>query len=1232
MVEQRIDARWALNLPAVFLTRAWGRLPGVIKDFCAGGALLGFREPDAAKLHGLKRGDGLVIQLRVAGESETGLQELRCRVAHMSPGLVGVAFVNPPESTLTALSRLAQVPELTLPVSDAVRLVLDSLYTRAAKYYQLSFSQFEKLAELRLMAASEETRSLRDQAALLDMLAAFRRQLYPIRQRYHQTLQAGISQFNAGAIRPDTRDVTQLALIDKSEFEEWLTVKVMVSRVETRCRGDLNALQTRLDALTQAPPGRQFNPFSCAFLCQAFQQALNLIKPPVAVEKLFYKAFEDTVLAGLQGLYIELNEALAREQVLPGLTPMAPVADLPVKADDDLAAPPEESVDEAPLPLKTAADLMLSLGRPLPPAEPAAQLAFRPLSRPLLQMWAELNAPDDEGQGEVLSATECDDLLSELGGLADSRGWRQRLAEAAAEQGSQVPTRILGLCHMVDALFGFLLEQAPLSKAMAQEVARLSFPVLRAFLQDDSLFEQAQHPVRRVLNGVVTLARHDEAMQPEDRQALTALVRRLSYRAAPEAQVFAREVEELDELCARLELEHRLNMERLVRRSKGEQRLAQGRVRVQEALDARMAGQTVPLAVLSLLEAGWQELLVATLVREGEDSVSWRAYWQVLDDLLRVPREPDRRVDWRIMLASIKAGLERHAGTQGRPQHVALTELKQLVAYTKAPALEELPMVRVSPKRAAVDLNGDARWLQKWLERVSRLHRGDVVELRHKNAEPERLHLAWVAEDHSRFIFADQQGHQLHEFDQRELAALLRNGHAMVAERLTLPPLDAAAEAVVRDLYDQMIWYATHDGLTGMVNHREFGRIAERAVHRAKCARAHHVLAVINIDRFRLLNREAGLEAGDKLLQEVAHLLAKPLKPRSTLARLNGDEFGLLLEDCDLGEAQQLLSLRLSDLAAARFTHEGKSFRINASAGLCDITYASNDYSSLLQAAEAACALAKEQGGNRIQVYHPDNVELARRDEVVAWVAKLNQALEDERLQLRCQRIQAVDKGRAADELPHYEILLGLQDGSGEQWPPAVFVQAAERYNRMQAVDRWVIEQTLRWLADHPEKFAGLGQVSINLSGHSLNDVHLLEYIIERMAHWKIEPQKICFEVTETTAIANLADAADLIRELKLCGCRFALDDFGMGQSSYHYLKHLPVDYVKIDGAFVRDMITNPQDDLIVRSINEMAHVMGRETIAEYVESNAILQRLGEIGVDYAQGYGIERPRWLANL
>lgn len=281
-------------------------------------------------------------------------------------------------------------------------------------------------------------------------------------------------------------------------------------------------------------------------------------------------------------------------------------------------------------------------------------------------------------------------------------------------------------------------------------------------------------------------------------------------------------------------------------------------------------------------------------------------------------------------------------------------------------------------------------------------------------------------------------------------------------------------------------------------------------------------------------------------------------------------------------------------------------------------------------AVDSACFAAKDQGRNCIQVHSADDSELARRSGVMEWMASINDNLDSDRLWLRCQKISPSDKDNG--EKPHYEVLLGVRDEHDEPIPTEEFVRAAEQYNYMPAVDRWVVRNVFRWMADNRRKLAKIAGLAVNLSGRSFSDGSLMNYVIEQFNESKVPPGKVFFEVTETAAIASLSNADEFIRVMKEFGCRFSLDDFGSGHSSYAYLRELPVDYVKIDGVFVKDIGDNPRDYAVVNSINEIAHFMGKKTIAERVENEKILGCLQEIGVDFVQGYGIERPCPLEEL
>lgn len=429
-----------------------------------------------------------------------------------------------------------------------------------------------------------------------------------------------------------------------------------------------------------------------------------------------------------------------------------------------------------------------------------------------------------------------------------------------------------------------------------------------------------------------------------------------------------------------------------------------------------------------------------------------------------------------------------------------------------------------------------------------------------------------------------------------------------------------------RSMARQLSWQARHDPLTGLFNRREFEGRLKRLLAGAKEKNERHALIYLDLDQFKLVNDTCGHTAGDELLRQLTVVLQEYLHGSMTLARLGGDEFGVLLEGCSLETAQAEAERLLEVVQGFRFVWEDKTFSIGASIGMVAVEADSRDLATLLSTADAACYTAKNKGRNRIQVFQHDDVELVQLHGEMEWVARITKAFEEDRLRLYYQNIQPV--GHAVDEGEHYEILLRMEGENGELIPPGAFIPAAERYNLMPSLDRWVIRSTFktyqRFAASQPPHC--LDTISINLSAHTLMDEYFLEFVRDQLRAYQVPPCVICFEITETAVIANLQSATALIRELRAVGCRFALDDFGSGMSSFAYLKNLDVDYLKIDGAFVRDMVNDNVDYAMVEAINRVGHVMGLQTIAEFVENDAILEKLRELGVDYAQGYGIHKP------
>ncbi|MFT5644496.1 MAG: diguanylate cyclase (GGDEF)-like protein/PAS domain S-box-containing protein [Janthinobacterium sp.] len=453
----------------------------------------------------------------------------------------------------------------------------------------------------------------------------------------------------------------------------------------------------------------------------------------------------------------------------------------------------------------------------------------------------------------------------------------------------------------------------------------------------------------------------------------------------------------------------------------------------------------------------------------------------------------------------------------------------------------------------------------------------------------------------------------------------------------------AGAVAVLHDvsherkLTRQISWQKTHDTLTGLINRREFENRLAAALASAKKQGEVHALLYLDLDQFKVINDTCGHEAGDVLLQRLSRLLQMQMRDDDILARLGGDELGILLPDCQPGQALSIAEQIRQSIKDFRFMWNERSFELGASIGLVHIDKNGKSMTELLIAADEACYMAKEQGRNRIHVYQGSDLMLAQRRGEMLWVARLSDAFEQSHFKLYAMPIVKLNPPA---EL-HDEVLIRIQSKKGELILPAAFIPAAERYDLMVSIDRWVIKavcfhvksmrDSLPQLdASEESRHHALALYSINLSGMSLGDPALQNYITEQFFEYDIAPEQICFEITETAAITNLQGAQEFMTRLKALGCRFSLDDFGSGLSSFAYLKALPVDYLKIDGVFIRDIAINPINHAMVKAINEVGHVMGILTVAEYVEDDATLAIVRALGIDYAQGYAVGKQRPLA--
>ncbi|MGA7537504.1 MAG: EAL domain-containing protein [Steroidobacteraceae bacterium] len=473
---------------------------------------------------------------------------------------------------------------------------------------------------------------------------------------------------------------------------------------------------------------------------------------------------------------------------------------------------------------------------------------------------------------------------------------------------------------------------------------------------------------------------------------------------------------------------------------------------------------------------------------------------------------------------------------------------------------------------------------------------------------------------------------------------ITRSGHEVAIQESAAPICDRQGRVIgavivfhdvtkERRLKRALSYQASHDALTGLINRREFDNRLHAAVLSAQRGEGAYALLYIDLDQFKVVNDTCGHQAGDRLLRDVTGLLQSRVRTSDTIARLGGDEFGVLLEGCTVEQSTRIAEGVRQSIRDYRFVWGASALSVGASVGVVQITAETESVANVMSAADIACYAAKDEGRNRVHLYESDGISHPRHREM-HWVARVTRAAEENRLELFFQPIRPIGRSGATGATAFHELTVRLRDDDGRLVSPGEFIPAAERYNIMSVIDRWVVQRAIERLKERPAQDRSKHQLpllAVNLSGSSLNEQSFIEFVLQQVGD-PILARALCFEITETAAVTNLSNATFVMRELKARGCRFALDDFGTGLSSFMYLKTLPVDYLKIDGQFISHVADDPVDRSMVEAICKVGKALGIETVAECVESQAMLDELSRIGIDYAQGYLLARPEPIERL
>jgi diguanylate cyclase (GGDEF)-like protein len=1121
--DKRAYPRIPLRLAASCVSAAGASRACEIRNFCAGGLLLYYSPQDHGEFLPVV-GNHVDVRARWPEGPDGRDIRFRARIVRAEPDSVGVALIDPDPSALRVLIHCFETQRgLRHPAGDRQSSPTDRANAAAlmTACRERVLAATPRLAEDFVNQIAGELSGFglqggvagkqHDRLEFLDLIRSERGNL--------------VTQFRSsvaeciGNLRKRThgQDATRgaLTLLGNEELEEWLSVSEIANHVESRLAGPLDDLERRIGFLTGRPVDRQNNPFAPHVFAGVFQQLIQSLHPAQSIRQTCSQVFKLLLTEWMETLCRDLNNLLVERGILPELKPAI------VRNKGRQPHPAQPPATKADPPTQHAAT-----GRERDSDLYSIVRNIRHLQH---QYGHRVTATADACDGALPAARilSPDEIVAALSRLQiDAGSARERTGSApgqprvlrdqllsvitaATDSPRQLGARESGIIDVADALFSSMLRDGQVGESVRSWLHRLTVPLLKLAMHDDSIFTDRDHAAREVVNRIAQLELQDDGAGGHAsslRREVDRLVDAIGAEAKPDLAVFTKALKKLN-------------------------------------------------------------LLI---------TVQNNAYAENLKEVI--------------------------AACESSPVHPPASDGGEIDDETRV-----------------------------WLKRIGRMKAGDWVLFAIAPAEPQRLRLAWISTDRDHYVFVNNLGLKEAIYDRVALARCFANDEAALIDSADEPALDRAQYSMLQNLNRQLLHETTHDQLTGLMNRKEFERWLRLALDKTHGAGIPHSLLHVDLAQFNVINISCGHETGDRVLREVADLLQKTAGPQTTIARIGSDEFAILLAEHAPDEPLALAQEIIDAVRGYHFTWGDESGTVSLGIGVVHV----GDFAGLtelLQGAEASCRAARSLGMDQVQVYRPDNATHASRNDTLKWLIRIDRALSEDTLELRCQRIMPIDAPGRQDRPHHREILLGITDDDGAPVSPQQFIITAENFQRMPAIDRWVVSTVLRYIVTHRARMDELGGFAINLSGCSLSDGSFKDFVREEIARTGAPMEYVCFEVTETAGITSLSDAADFITEIRKTGCRFSLDDFGSGMSSYVYLKNLPVDYLKIDGSFVRNMDSNPADFAVVKSITEIGRFMGKKIIAECVESETVLAQLREIGVDFVQGYAIERPVWLRDL
>jgi diguanylate cyclase (GGDEF)-like protein len=1008
---------------------------------------------------------------------------------------------------------------------------------------------------------------------------------------------------------PILDDDDELQLIDEEQFEQWLAHSAMVAHLEQELRDSLKTVRRQAINAFGTDTALVLQPRRLADVIGQTMECFGLSHPTMST---VWRAAQRLLPRLLMPYYHEINHAWEEIGLLPRKEPRK------ISKAPPAAVAPAPSADACPQIEQGGVSIEPSTG-----GEPTLNMSRASALLMSLPHDALQYAPSDVAGGSLTEQTLA--LMAKLLPGVDEGALDSRLRERLAA---------------TDRMLTHLSKGSAAPEQLRDWLKPLALRFLAASVNDPKFFQDAEHALLKVLNQLEQLAILTPSKDGSLETAVTALLPQILHANPQDPAALQPIMRQMEDLQQRHAVPLQRQMARVIAGLEGRERMHLAHSQVAQRLKHLLGGKKVHRAVLALIETLWEPLLTVLYLREGEHGGRLRQACKVLKDLhIACGGEADpqnmRILAEDVLIARVRAELN-YLGNELSLSKRLQEQLEQAVRKARDKALNDAEFGYYLPRDDSLIAaeqhahplgTRHPAWQQAWAQSGdaaigSLLRLGD-------SGQSSLWRLVWRNGDGSQLAFVDHKSGDVRSFSRAELTQLLLAESSTLSSAPQSDLVERATEATLQEMQQRVDYHQTHDPLTGLRNRMQFlGHLTRLLSETA--SDDPYLLGFLDIDHFNAITNTCGYSAGEKMLQAVARLLENGFEDAFCLAVLSTRRFGFIVKVPPHTDGKAIGEGINAQLAALPFYWRGKPYPMSGSIGLVMIKRGMDYPDALLCAADMACSSAREAGGHRVLVFEENSELIADKKNQMNWLILVEDVLKAERIRLRGQRIAPTNP--ASGLTPHYEILLSVFDTQGEPLPLGDFIATAEAFNLMVKVDRLVIREALTWVREHQEQVMALGGVAINLSGKSLADAGLLAYLDEQIKRIGVAPGMISFEVTETAAIASIEKAVGIVQGIKDMGCSVALDDFGTGLSSYTYLKHLPVDYLKIDGSFVKNILHSSHDHAIVKSMNEIAHFMGKKTIAEYVESPEIMAQLAHMGVDYVQGYAVEKPRFLDEI